>query len=40
MHKPNITWYKMSSVLHIIDPELPATSKENLSDHRPESILM
>jgi len=29
----------MSFVLQIIDPELPATSNENLSDHNPESIL-
>lgn len=25
--------------LHIIEPEFPATSRENLSDHKPESIL-
>lgn len=29
----------MSLVLHIIEPEFPATSNENLSDHKPESIL-
>jgi len=29
----------VSFVLHKIDPEFPATSNENLSDHKPESIL-